>query len=327
MNWFTRIWTSSIGKKLLVAVTGLGLLGFLFGHLFGNLQIFWGAEALNNYAAGLHEYWFLPLAELAIFVAFIVHVGLVIKLTLENKKARGVGYAVKSTKNPGFKYTSSVLMQLSGLVVLTFLVIHILDYRVLRDVHDAALVDCLATGASCDDTIGARVTSTLMVPWRAVLYTVGSLFIGWHLYHGIGSAARSFGIASPKWTPIIDKGGAIVGIGLGVLFAIIPVAILATGGSIAKVDQLGPATPVAAVDAGPQVEALDEQVELDEAAAPATLLEDLAEAVEVVEIAPEAIDADAAEADAADAPEADAEAVDGEPANNGDADVQADEQL
>lgn len=333
MNWFTRIWTSSIGKKVLVAVTGLGLLGFLFGHLFGNLQIFWGAGALNAYAAGLHEYWFLPLAELAIFAAFIVHVVLVIKLTLENKKARGVPYAVKSTKNPGFKYTSSVLMRLSGLVVLTFLVIHILDYRVLRDLHDAALVDCLATGVSCEDTVGGRVTSTLMVPWRAALYTVGSLFVGWHLYHGIGSAARSFGVASPKWTPIIDKAGAGIGIGLGVLFAIIPVAILATGGAIANVNELGPETPVVAGDDTVQVEALGEQVELDEADAPAVLVDDADDVAEAAaDVAADAVDAantDAANAAAeaaADAPAGDVEGITAELAENGVDAVQADEQ-
>ena len=302
MSWFTRIWNSSIGKKILVAATGLALLGFLFGHIFGNLQLFWGADKLNAYAAGLHEYWFLPLAEIGIIAAFVVHIGMVIKLTLENKAARGTRYAVSSSKNPGFKYTSSVAMLISGLVVLTFLVIHIIDYRLARGVHDAALVECLSVGASCGDTVGAHVVESLLVPWRAVLYAVGSLFIGWHLFHGIQSAARSFGISSQKWTPVIEKAGAAIGIGLGVLFASIPVAILLTGGSFAKVDQLGPEVNVTTVkDDTAQIEALGEQIEIVEEAS-------AAEAVEVV--AEAAVDADteeAADADSNEVADADAE--------------------
>lgn len=296
MSWFTRIWSSSIGKKILVAATGLALLGFLFGHLFGNVQLFWGADKLNAYAAGLHEYWFLPLAEIGIATAFIVHIGLVIKLTLENRSARGTRYAVSSSKNPGFKYTTSISMLVSGLVVLTFLVIHILDYRLARGAHDAALVECLSLGTACGDTVGAHVVESLMKPWRAVLYAVGSLFIGWHLFHGIQSAARSFGISSQKWTPVIDKASAIIGIGLGVLFASIPIAIILTGGSFAKVDQLGAHAPVVVVadEDTVQIEALGEQVELIEEAPAAEIVEaEVADAEVVEEVALDAdVDAD-----------------------------------
>lgn len=294
MSWFTRIWRSSIGKKVLVAATGLALLGFLFGHIFGNLQLFFGADKLNAYAAGLHEQWFLPLAEGGIIAAFIVHIALVLKLTLENKAARGSKYAVHASKNPGFKYTSSKAMVVSGLVVLTFLVVHILDYRLGRAAHDAALAQCLTVGTDCDHTIGAQVISTLQVPWRAALYALGSLFIGWHLYHGIQSAARSFGVASKKWTPIIEKTGAVIGLGLGVLFASIPVAIYATGGSFGKVDQLG----VGAV-------AVVENVEDVVVAVPTT------DQVEVVEVAVEDVVVDA---DVADAAEEAAEVAEGEAA-------------
>src|SRR5699024_1493248 len=85
VNWFTRIWNSSIGKKVLVAITGLALLGFLFGHIFGNLHIYWGAEYFNAYADGLHQMKvLLPVAEIGILLAFIAHIVLVVRLTLEN---------------------------------------------------------------------------------------------------------------------------------------------------------------------------------------------------------------------------------------------------
>lgn len=277
MNWFTRIWNSSIGKKVLVAITGLALLGFLFGHIFGNLHIYWGAEHFNAYADGLHQMKvLLPVAEIGILLAFVAHVVLVVRLTLENKKAASKGYQVKATKNPGFKYTTSTLMLLSGLVVLLFLVVHILDYRfgVLLDGsradHDAAFANCVAIGADCDQTVGAALIESLQVPWRAALYTIGSLFIGWHLLHGIRSAVRSLGVASNKWTPIIEKAGTAISVTLGVLFASIPVAILLTGGSFAKVDEMGAdpnygptaADPTVEIDSVPQIEAIDDQTDL-----------------------------------------------------------------
>lgn len=272
MNWFTRIWNSSIGKKFLVAVTGLALLGFMFGHIFGNLHLYWGAQPFNEYADGLHQMKvLLPVAEIGILIAFVAHIVLVVRITLENRKAASVGYKVKGTKNPGFKYTASTMMLLSGLVVLLFLVVHILDYRLGRAADDIAFANCMHAGLQCDETVGALVVSKLQVPWRAALYALGSLFIGWHLVHGIRSAVRSIGFASNKWTPVIEKAGAAIGITLGVLFASIPIAILLTGGSFAKLDELGavsnpgPTAVDPTVDnhaTGVQIEALDDQADL-----------------------------------------------------------------
>lgn len=290
MSWFTRVWSSSIGRKVLVAVTGLALVGFLAGHLLGNLQIFLGADALNQYSKGLHDMGpLLVVAELGIIAAFIGHIYLVIKLTLENKKARGSAYGMHVSKKPTINYTASRTMAVSGLIVLAFLVLHILDYRVNRALSDAALANCMTLGTDCDGTIGARVVETLQVPWRAAIYAVGSLLIGWHLFHGIQSSARSLGVASRKWTPIIEKAGAAIGIGFGVLFAIIPVAIFATAGSFAKIDQLGANAAAANV----VVTAIDQQQEVAVEAAPVV--------EEVVEAAPAAEAVEAAAEDAVEA--------------------------
>lgn len=309
MSWFTRVWSSSIGKKVLVAVTGLALVGFLVGHLLGNLQLFLGADALNMYSKGLHDLGpLLTVAEIGIIAAFIGHVFLVIKLTLENKKARGSSYGQHVSKKPTINYTASRTMAISGLIVLAFLVVHILDYRVNRAMTEAALANCLTLGTECDGTIGAVVAQSLQVPWRAALYTVGSLLIGWHLFHGIQSSARSLGIASRKWTPIIEKVGTIGGLGMGILFAAIPVAVYATAGSFAKVDQLGASVDVAVVEDAVVVvpttglEQLDVEVVRTMPAAPLVPAVEAAEAVEgdaAVEAAGEGVEAaDAAEATA-----------------------------
>ena len=254
MSWFSRFVASSIGKKLLVALSGLALLGFLFGHLYGNLHLFWGAEPVNEYAHHLHENWWLPIAELGILGAFLLHIFLVIKLTLDNRAARGQSYAGKKSRQSGFKYVSSKAMLLSGLIVLTFLVVHIADYRLGRAAHDAALAACLGGNvAACDHTVGATLLSTLQVPWRAALYIMGSLFIGWHLFHGIQSAARSLGVNHRKYTPVIETAGAVISITLGVLFAAIPTAVIVTGGNM-------PFAPAPAAQEASVVEPADETV-------------------------------------------------------------------
>lgn len=259
MEWFTRIWSTSIGKKFLMGLTGLALVGFLLGHIFGNMHIFWGAHSFNNYADGLHQMKFLlPLAEIGLLAAFIVHIVLAVQLSASARAKRGVHYKVDGTKNPGFKYTSSKLMVISGLVVLTFIVIHIIDFRIHRAADDAAFAQCVAAGVACDETLAISVRNALQVPWRAVLYTLGSLFIGWHLFHGIQSAARSFGIGDNKWTPVIEKTGTLLSVVIGGLFAVIAVALFVSGDKLIQPER-GPAA--AAVDAI-QIEALGDQEEL-----------------------------------------------------------------
>ncbi len=221
MGWITRTLTSSIGKKVIVALTGLGLLGFLFGHLYGNLHLFWGADDLDHYAHHLHEYWFLPLMEIGILLLFVVHIGLVIQLTVENRRAGGGGYAVSRSKyGGGPRSLASKIMPVSGLIVLSFLVVHIIDYR-------ARLGDFEGKAPGEAGGLGATVVETLTEPWRAALYILGCLFIGFHLYHGIQSAARSLGVSHPKWSPILEKTGLAISTILALAFAAIPVAILA----------------------------------------------------------------------------------------------------
>lgn len=237
MSWITGVLSSSIGKKVLVALSGLALLGFLFGHVYGNLHVFGGEDSLSIYAQHLHEFgWLLTVAEAGIIGAFVLHIVLVVKLTIENRAARGPqGYKKPGTKRGGFRYATSKLMLVSGLVVLTFLVVHIVDYRLERHAMEEAWHACmvsLGTADACSGAVGAAVIEKLQVPWRAALYILGSLFIGWHLFHGFQSAFRSFGFNSPKWTPVLDKVGMLIGVGLGVAFAIIPAWILISGGEM-----------------------------------------------------------------------------------------------
>lgn len=237
MSWITKALTSTIGKKVLVAASGLALLGFMFAHVYGNLHVFAGTEQLSIYAQHLHEWgWLLNVAEIGLLGMFLLHIGLIVRLTIENRAARGpTQYKKPGTKRGGFEYWTSKLMLISGLVVLTFLIVHIIDYRLERAAHDEAWHTCLETlgaAAACEHAVGSHVVDSLLVPWRAALYILGSLFIGWHLFHGIQSAFRSFGVNSSKWTPIINKAGMTIGIVLGLLFASIPAYVFISGGDM-----------------------------------------------------------------------------------------------
>lgn len=226
MNWFTRTLNSTIGQKYLVAITGLGLVGFLITHLLGNLQIFAATEtpghyaAIDDYAEALHAVPGLALAEAGLLLFFLLHIALVFRLTMANRSARGdADYAVKRSKRKGgwFEALAGRTMAISGIVLLVFLVIHIAHFRLKRSaVH----------GPEATAQISTLIMDTLSNPVWAVLYIVGSLLVGFHLYHGFHSAFRSLGLNHRKYTPLIERIGFALAIILALGFVSIPLAVL-----------------------------------------------------------------------------------------------------
>ena len=217
MSWLTRTFTSSIGKKFLVGLTGLGIFSFLIIHLVGNLNLFLGAESFNKYAKFLHDQALLPLAEIGLVGAFVIHVILVLQLAYSNKQARGpVGYtAPLQSKQPAEaqrRAAASKATLVGGLVILTFVLVHIWDFRLAR----------MSSGGL---TTFDKVQAALSIPWRACLYAVGSVFVGWHLYHGIQSGFRTLGVHHPRYSFYFQTFGAIAAVVLGLGFFSLPVAI------------------------------------------------------------------------------------------------------
>lgn len=215
MAWLTRTLKSTIGRKWIVGLTGLALVGFLVGHMAGNLQIFLPSNQFNDYAHSLHGAWFFPVVEYGLIAVFLVHIALVIGLAIQNRKARGgQGYhttATKQKKSLASRFWASKTMVASGLILIAFLVVHVLDFR-LR--HDEIT------------NLQADVIGRLAEPWRAVLYIAGSLLAAWHMFHGFQSAFRSLGVVNKKWTPIIEKLGVGLSVLIGLGFTAIPVWIL-----------------------------------------------------------------------------------------------------
>jgi len=209
LRWMLRLISSSIGRKFVMGLTGLGLCGFLVAHLAGNLFLYVGAEKFNGYAHGLHEQEWLPLAEAGLFVLFLLHIYLAFVTTFENKAARTTAYAKKETKIRGniFSNPPSSWMFISGAVVLGFLIVHLIDMKfALRpdvkylDEHDLAAPF-------------ANTTAVLKTPLTAIVYVIGTIFLGFHLSHGFSSAFQSLGLNHPKYTPLIKI--------LGIIFAIV----------------------------------------------------------------------------------------------------------
>ena len=212
MGWLKRTFGSSVGTKLLVALTGLGLVGFLVAHMTGNLLIYVDdGKAINAYAKGLHELPGFQLMEIGLIACFVAHIVLTIRLSLANRAAKGGGYAVSATKKPTgvVALLASKTMALSGLVVLVFLVVHIADFRLART--DEGPMDL--------------IFDTLQNPLHASLYAVGSLLVSWHVSHGFQSAFRSLGFNHTDVTPMLVKLGSGLAILLGIGFASIPVWI------------------------------------------------------------------------------------------------------
>ncbi len=216
MSWFKRTLNSSIGGKLIVAVTGLGLVGFIIAHLSGNLLIFVGREALAEYAEGLRRFpailWALRIGLVGMAVA---HIGFTIKLNLANKAARPVGYAKKTYRRATL---ASRTMVLSGLTLLAYIIYHLLHFTWrTTDAEIAALgpyevYDMLIIGFSN--------------PAISAFYIIATALLGMHLSHGISSVFQTLGINNPKYNKLFRCLGPALGTVLALGFISIPVAVM-----------------------------------------------------------------------------------------------------
>lgn len=209
--------TTTIAYKLIVGLSGLLLCGFLVVHLAGNFLIYSPAgeyEAYNHYAHALHSSALLPIAEVGLLVLFLAHVILTIYLVLKNRSSRPEGYVVKRSKRGKSVLTAHNVMHWSGFVVLAFILLHLADFRF-------SLRHPLVEGVSP----AHRAIAILHDPVTASVYTVGSLLLGYHLYHGFQSAFQTLGASNPRTTPAIRAVGAIFAVVVALGFASFPVVV------------------------------------------------------------------------------------------------------
>jgi succinate dehydrogenase / fumarate reductase cytochrome b subunit len=222
---------SSIGRKFVMALTGAALALFVLIHLIGNLTLFADAEGLafNAYAHTLESSPLLPLAEIGLAAVFVLHIYLGIRGVLENREARPARY--KDLAPHGNRTLASTSMIVTGLLVGAFLVIHLIDFRLApRDAEGLA----------------SMVVVRLSKPIGALIYLIGVIALGVHLWHAFQSLFQSLGISHPRYRPLIVRAGWAFAVLIALGFAAFPVAIFASKGSFGR-----PSAPSAQVEGAP----------------------------------------------------------------------------
>ncbi|MDF1824251.1 MAG: succinate dehydrogenase cytochrome b subunit [Verrucomicrobiales bacterium] len=212
-------WGSSIGKKLIVAVTGVMLVGFLIAHMVGNLLIFQGRESLNDYGYFLHHFlhgWGIWIFRLGLLGAFALHLVATIALVRENRAARNTRYAYDATVQAP---RSSRMMIWSGLTVLGFVIFHLLHFTVRIDPDLAKMKDPM--DPSRHDVYG-MVIAGFQSPIVVLFYIVAVSFFCTHLNHGISSLFQTLGLRSEKTRWVTGKIGIAVTLILWLGFISIP---------------------------------------------------------------------------------------------------------
>src|SRR5947209_14204011 len=209
-----RFYESTIGKKAVMALTGLVLFGFLIAHMLGNLQIFLGPAVMNHYAETLHgNPAVLWTVRTVLLISVVLHIWSSVQLSLIKKEARPIAYV---KYKPVQSSWASRTMMLSGPIIAAFVVFHLLH---------------LTTGTIHPQFVPLHayenlVSGFLVVPF-ALVYIAVMVFIGFHLSHGAWSMFQSVGFSHPRYTPVIRRLAAVSAWILIAGFVSVPVAVLA----------------------------------------------------------------------------------------------------
>jgi succinate dehydrogenase / fumarate reductase cytochrome b subunit len=210
---------SSVGKKQIVAVTGLMLIVFVIGHLFGNLFIFAGPKAFNWYADTLAGFrpW-LYLIEIALLFVFLIHIFVTVLVVLENIRSAGITrYNVANSKSN--RSLATRLRVWTGLFIFTFIIWHLLDFT-FSDRNGARSV----IGHKSLGLYGV-VYNSFLNPVHSLLYIIAMFCVGFHLSHGVQSCLQTFGFNHPKYSPMIKSVSNWFGFLIAMGFSAIPVYV------------------------------------------------------------------------------------------------------
>lgn len=193
---------STVGKKYLMGLSGLVWLGFIFGHMAGNLTILIGPDSYNSYGHAITSNKLLLYStEVIILLALLTHVFLAISLTMENRKARGVGYTVKPNGSKGPSFASS-WMAVHGSVILVFIISHLITFKY------GAYYETTVNGVVMRD-LARLMAEVFSNPGAVAWYVVALILLGFHVTHGVRSVFQSFGLLHPAYQPLIKTAGIV----------------------------------------------------------------------------------------------------------------------
>ena len=220
-----RVFSSSVGTKLVIGVTGFLLFLYLLIHIGGNLLVFFGPDVFNRYAYIMEEQnALLPAIELGLLAVVLIHVFKTVGMFFGNQQARPVGYQKK--RNAGGtsrKSLASSTMIVSGLWLLVFMVVHTKAFRFSPTYE--------WPGGGRD--LYRQEMENLSNPLVVAFYVLSMVVVGSHLWHGITSAIQSLGLSQPKWTPRLLVAGKVVAVLIAGSFIVIAVwAYLTQGGRV-----------------------------------------------------------------------------------------------
>lgn len=222
---------SSVGKKFLQAITGLGLFIFVIGHLTGNLLLLLGRDAFNHYAHFLEELGHgmaVPLADFGLLMFFLVHAWTGFRVAvLDKARARPVGY--QKYGNAGGrsrKSIASISMIFTGILLLVFVPIHLLNFKYAA--WPNMRVPPYGPETEQVRDLYSVVESLFSQPGWVAFYVIVMGALGFHLWHGVWSAFQSLGLTHPRWMPVLRAFGMLFAVALAVGFIYLPVHMYMT---------------------------------------------------------------------------------------------------
>lgn len=195
MTWIGNFYRSGIGKKAVMAVTGLILFGWIFLHMVGNLKLYMGAVHLNEYAHFLRtmgspavpESGMLWISRLVLLVAVVLHIHSAYALTRMNYAARPIGYRQREYVKGTY---AARTMRWGGVIILLFVIYHLLHLTTGQAHHDFV-----------KDDVYHNVVTGFQRWWVAAIYIIANLALGLHLFHGVWSMFGSLGFVNPRFEP------------------------------------------------------------------------------------------------------------------------------
>jgi succinate dehydrogenase / fumarate reductase cytochrome b subunit len=195
MTWIGNFYRSGIGKKAVMAVTGLILFGWIFLHMVGNLKLYMGAVHLNEYAHFLRsmgspavpESGMLWISRLVLLVAVVLHIHAAYALTRFNHAARPVGYRQREYVKGTY---AARTMRWGGVIILLFVIYHLLHLTTGHAHHDFV-----------KDDVYHNVVTGFQRWWVSAIYIIANLALGLHLFHGVWSMFGSLGFVNPRFEP------------------------------------------------------------------------------------------------------------------------------
>ena len=211
-----RFWQTTVGKKVIMAVTGIILFGFVVGHLLGNLQIYLGAEKLNHYAEALKN--LAPLlwgTRIVLLISVILHIWSSFQLWLLQREARPIGYVKKQNLNSTY---ASRVMYWSGPIILAFIIFHLLHFT-FGTIHPGGPFD--------EHNVYNNVVYGFQSWPVSLFYIIAMAMLCYHLYHGLWSMFQTLGFSHPVYTPWIQTVAKLVAILIALGNISIPVAVMA----------------------------------------------------------------------------------------------------